>query len=450
MRETQPFDLLDLWRLRDIIKHPWLQPAIQLAALGVFLLIVYRGITSVPDLRFGGSTFATTLVWDLWHPFIIFTVILFARLWCYACPVGAAGEWVRRGAGKNKPYPWRNQWLMVALFIFIFAEERHLFQFTRNPVTTAYLLIVFLAIALLMGAVFERRSFCRYLCPIGLVLGIFSMLSILELRCKSSKICSEHKTRDCIAGNEKGYPCPMFEYPGTMERNNHCIYCTECIKTCPKDNIRVSLRKPAADLLASGRRYPDEAFFIHSIIIIFLFVMGMERIAFRDRIIAFVKWTNPLPESVVFLDIIWRNLWALLIFTALAVGAAGTLYLLSKTQRNPRWHFTQLSYAFLPLSLSVYMAENSFRFVKGTTHVIMEALQQAGIHWQPSFEFQSINHFQIALVFMGYTGSLVLAYHLSKQIHRESVNERKSVSAALILLTAYLVFAMYVLTLPIV
>jgi hypothetical protein len=452
MMGKQPPDILDLWRLRDLVKHPWFQPVIQLSALAVFFVIIYRGITSLSDLRFGGSTFATTAVWDLWHPFLIFTVILFGRLWCFACPVGAAGEWVRRKIGKNRAYPdkHRNLWLMIAIFIFIFAEERHLFQFTRNPVTTAYLLIVFFAIALLMGAVFERRSFCRYICPIGLVLGIFSMLSILELRCKSRKTCSEHKTKDCITGNKKGYPCPMFEYPGTMERNNHCIYCTECIKTCPKDNIRISLRKPAADLLNSGRRYSDEAFFIHSIIVIFLFVMGMERIAFRNKIIAFVRWTNPLPESVVFLDLIWRNLWAVIIFTLLAVSAAGTLYLLSRTQNNPQRHFTELSYAFLPLSLSVYMAENTFRFVKGATHMIMETLRLVSIHWQPSFEFQSINHFQITLIITGYLASLALAHHISKGLYKESVKVRKSMLTTFLLLTVYLLFALYTLTLPIV
>ncbi|MCE8423884.1 MAG: hypothetical protein J5U16_08155 [Candidatus Methanoperedens sp.] len=65
--------------------------------------------------------------------------------------------------------------------------RNHLFMFTRNPPKTAYLLLFFTGLAIVMGIIYEKRRFCRYICLIGLVLGVFSMLSAIELRCKSKK-----------------------------------------------------------------------------------------------------------------------------------------------------------------------------------------------------------------------------------------------------------------------
>lgn len=138
------------------------------------------------------------MIWDIWHPMLVFTVILLGRLWCFACPIGAVGDWTQSLFSLNKKYPekYRNLWIAIILFIFIFATERHLFMFTRNPVGTAYLLLSFTALAVAMNMVFEKRSFCRYIYPIGLVLGIFSMLSLIELRCKSRRICHEHEIKE--------------------------------------------------------------------------------------------------------------------------------------------------------------------------------------------------------------------------------------------------------------
>jgi len=47
--------------------------------------------------------------------------------------------------------------------------------------------------------------------------------------------------------------CPMSEFPQTMERNNYCTMCMECVKSCSKDNIRISPRLPGADMIRSRR-----------------------------------------------------------------------------------------------------------------------------------------------------------------------------------------------------
>ncbi len=362
-------DLLDVYFFRNLVKNRFFRPAVNVLFFIALLIIIYYGLSSEPDLRFhGGIPFATTMIWDIWHPLLVFTLIIFGRLWCFACPIGAVGDWTQSVHSVKKKYPekYRNLWIAVIFFLFIFAAERHLFMFTRNPPNTAYLLLFFTGLAVAMGFIYEKRSFCRYICPIGLVLGLFSMLSAIELRCKSKKTCQDHEIKECVIGNEAGKACPVGESPQTMERNNQCIMCMECVKSCSKDNIRISPRLPGADVVKMKKTHLDEAYLVHGIIVIFLFVMGMERLQFRNMIINFVKSTLPF-NSVTFLDLYWRNMWAIIIFAAITLGAAGLMYLSAKMSfsgKNTKQKFIELSYAFLPLSLQLlklyHMAELAF------------------------------------------------------------------------------------------
>jgi ferredoxin len=451
-------DLLDIYFFRDLVRNRFFKPAVNAIFFAALLIIIYFGLSSEPDLRFkGGIPFSTTMIWDLWHPLLAFTLILFGRLWCFACPIGAVGDWTQSMFSLKKKYPekYRNLWLAVILFLFIFAAERHLFMFTRNPPNTAYLLLFFTALAVVMGAVYEKRSFCRYICPIGLVLGVFSMLSATELRCKSKKTCSDHNIKECVLGNEAGKACPVGEFPQIMERNNYCIMCMECVKSCSKENIRISPRLPGADLVNSKKTHLDEAYLVHGIIIIFLFVMGMERFEFRNIIINFVRSVAPF-DTVVFRDFFlnyWRNMWAITIFSLITLGAAGLMYLSTRGLfggKNTKQKFIELSYAFIPLSLSVYLAENMFRLLKGIFFLIETAGKFLGQIWQFSMNFETINQMQIILLLGGFIFTIWAGYLMSEKASENNDDLHRSVLAVGITAIVYLIIGLKILTLPIV
>lgn len=453
--EGEKFDLLDVYFFNNLVRNRFFKPAVNLGFFIFLLGIIYFGLSSEPDLRFhGGIPFATTMIWDLWHPLLAFTIIFFGRLWCFACPIGAVGDWTQSIFSFKKKYPekYRNLWIAVFLFIFIFAAERHLFMFTRNPPNTAYLLLFFTGLAIIMGAVYEKRSFCRYICPIGLVLGVFSTLSAIELRCKSKKTCADHDIKECVIGTKAGSGCPVGEFPQTMERNNYCIMCMECVKSCSKENIRISPRLPGADIINSKKTHLDEAYLVHGIIIIFLFVMGMERLEFRNIIINFVRSTLPI-DSTQFLDLYWRNIWAVIIFFLLTIGAAAILYISTSASfsgKGTKQRFIDLSYAFIPLSLSVYLAENTFRLIKGMLYIIENTGNALGYVWEFSIGFETINQMQIILLSIGFIFTLCAGYLISLRISDDENNIRNgivSVSAAAII---YLIIGIRILTLPII
>ncbi len=451
-------DLLDVYFFRNLVKNRFFRPAVNLVFLAALLIIIYFGLSSSPDLRFaGGIPFATTMIWDLWHPLLIFTIILLGRLWCFACPIGALGDWTQSAFSFKKKYPekYRNLWIAVVLFLFIFAAERHLFMFTRNPPNTAYLLLFFTGLAVVMAVVYEKRSFCRYICPIGLVLGVFSMLSAIELRCKSKKTCADHDIKECVLGNAAGKACPAGEFPQTMERNNYCIMCMECVKSCSKDNIRISPRLPGADVVKPGKRHLDEAYLVHGIIIIFLFVLGMERLQFRNVVINFVRSIAPF-DTTIFRDFFvnyWRNMWAVIIFALITLGAAGLMYLATRASfsgKSARQKFIELSYAFIPLSLSVYLAENTFRLLKGLFFLAETAGKSFGKVWEFSLNFDTINQVQIILLAAGFVFTMWAGYLISRKLSNNEKELKQSMAAVSVTAIVYLAIGMKILTLPII
>ncbi|MFZ2411591.1 MAG: 4Fe-4S dicluster domain-containing protein, partial [Candidatus Methanoperedens sp.] len=290
---------------------------------------------------------------------------------------------------------------------------------------------------------------------IGLVLGVFSMLSIIELRCKSKKTCQEHNIKECIMGNEAGKACPVGEFPQTMERNNYCIMCMECVKSCSKGNIRLSPRLPGADIIKSRKTHLDEAYLVHGIIIIFLFVMGMERFQFRNIIINFVRSTAPFDTMIYYNFFVnyWRNMWAIIIFALITLGAAGLMYLSTRVSfpgESTKQKFTDLSYAFIPLSLSVYLAENTFRLLKGLFFIIENIGEFFGKVWEYAVDFEAINQLQIILLIAGFIFTVWAGYLISKRNSQSEKELRQSMVAISITAIVYMFIGVKILTLPII
>jgi hypothetical protein len=129
-----------------------------------------------------------------------------------------------------------------------------------QPRVTALVLAGFLLIAIGTSLVFERRAFCRYLCPLGGFFGLYAQLAPVEVRVKDATICAAHAQKTCYTGSAEGYGCPWQVFPGGLVKNTYCGMCTECLRSCPHDNIAINLRVFGADLLEPAGRRLDEAF----------------------------------------------------------------------------------------------------------------------------------------------------------------------------------------------
>ena len=83
----------------------------------------------------------------------------------------------------------------------------------------------FLMISIVVGCVFIFRLFCRFLCPLGALYGLFNKLSFFGVKVDQPK---------CINCNLCIKKCKMdIHHVGDME----CISCGECIDVCPTNAI---------------------------------------------------------------------------------------------------------------------------------------------------------------------------------------------------------------------
>ena len=85
-----------------------------------------------------------------------------------------------------------------------------------------------LLVLLILLSLLVYRPFCRYLCPLGAVYGLFNPISLYRLEVAEDK---------CISCGKCQTACPMdlpvWERPNSME----CIRCGDCIRTCPTGAI---------------------------------------------------------------------------------------------------------------------------------------------------------------------------------------------------------------------
>ncbi len=129
-----------------------------------------------------------------------------------------------------------------------------------SPFVTALVLLAFILLSIVTSVLFERRTFCRYLCPIGGFIGVYSQVAPVEVRIKDAAVCASHTEKTCYTGSDDGYGCPWFNLPAKVQTNTFCGMCGECLRTCPKDNIALNIRRPGLDLLRTTGRRLDEAF----------------------------------------------------------------------------------------------------------------------------------------------------------------------------------------------
>ena len=137
----------------------------------------------------------------------------------------------------------------AGLAIIIWAEYSTTMQY--SPMATGYLLLSIAFFAILSGILFERRVWCRYLCPLGALGAIFSGCSVVEWRSNQSICNSTCKDNSCYKGDENTRGCPLYQGPFSLSSNHNCILCGNCVKACPNDSPALNLRIPGHELWAS-------------------------------------------------------------------------------------------------------------------------------------------------------------------------------------------------------
>lgn len=356
------FELTRYPIVRKIVKSRWLMPFLPIVFnLFVFAIILFAGV--VGGVSPGNYNFGIMFVWILWWVLLMMIMVpFFSRIWCGVCPLPMFGEWLQRlkligvskklyGLNKRWPKSLRNMWLVNFLFMGTTFTTAFI---TTRPIGTFILLGVVIILGnIVISLIYQKRTFCLYLCPVGGFQGLFSNLSTLEIRAKDREICKRHTPKECFVGSEKGYGCPWMELPFRMNRNTYCGLCFECFKSCSKDNMAINLRPPGVDLLVDERRGLDEAwkgFIMIGCAIAFYVIMQGPWGILRD-------WANA-KTSLGYLKYIFSHS----VFTLLLLPAFYGIFVylsrcLSRTKEiSYRKTFVNYSYCLVPLGLMAWIA----------------------------------------------------------------------------------------------
>lgn len=268
---------------------------------------------------------ANLLVWGIWWPFLLLWVWFTGRSWCSFCPLeGLARLWPWEGT-------WREpQWLqkygsllaLTGCILLLWLEQQG--QLFLRATGTAHLLLALLGMALICQHLFGKRRWCKYLCPLGWLIGRSSRYSMLKLRSNNNVCLSQCQIDDCIREKE----CPMGLHPTAAEKSDDCVLCGSCVRHCPHDAIRLDLRFPWQGVLAAPSTSILDALLPPLLLAVVLAVRGAEKIA---------------PQAS------WGGSFLLLTMLMLASFALATI---PRPQQFWRQRLVLFGVASLPLALS--------------------------------------------------------------------------------------------------
>jgi hypothetical protein len=436
IRTSWRLELTKFRALKRIFKSRWFPLAFILLNLFIFTVILVAGY--VGGFSAGNYNFGIMIVWILWWTLLMVLMVPgIGRFWCMVCPFPLFGDWIQRGrlikVGRQKPFGlnkrWpnalRNLWPLVLLF---FVATWFSGFFTVRPFATFLLLAIIIGLATLLALVYGKRTFCLFVCPVSGFQGLYSNFSLAEVRVKNPDICKDHNPKDCITGNDRGYGCPWMELPFDMNRNTYCGLCTECIKTCPYDNMVFNLRPPGVDLLNPRkktddlykRRDLDEAFKALTMLGIFYVFFRAYQAPwghFKDMIRAktLSGFFSYIGEATLVDFVIIPVIFLLFVFISKILSG--------KRDISLRKAFVNFSYALIPIGLGVWAAFSMGIILPNGSyllHIISDPFAwgwnlfgTARFPWRP-FMTGVMPYLQIFFILLGFIFALEYGFKMSR------------------------------------
>ncbi len=388
----------------DISRHRWVDTFLRdrryqftliLPNQILFWLVVFAGILgpSTP-----GRNFATAITWYVWFCVVFLLTVVIGRGWCAMCPFGGFAEWIQRRAlwrrttktlslGWKLPESAARHGLVISAVMFVgltWIEEYFNIAGPGAPIATSYMVLGIVGFATVVFLLFERRTFCRYFCPLSALIGtIGAMGTVAGFRTRDRDRCLDCPTKDCMRGGADGFGCPWYTWPGSADSNLMCGLCSECYKACPHDNVGLFVQKPLTSVTAPVRRRWDVALSI-------VLLAGLPIYQQFNATPAFTSiddWLNAqtgfphYPNPIDFL--------AGIALVALGIAGAGWLLRLVFTRhgsagptRESTWRewFVPLSYTLIPVVGANFLARQLPKFLHYSPRMLAAVSGSLGIH----------------------------------------------------------------------
>ncbi len=456
----ETINLLRFRPLNALVKKSWFPLMMQSSALLLFLLVITAGLIGHETNNIG-----PVITWTWWWVLLIFLVLGFGKAFCMVCPWEAVTSMVTslslksrvKKLGYEKPWPkWARNIYPAILFFVVLTWFELGRDVTRSASMTAILAMLMVAMAVMVGIVYEKRAFCRYGCLVGRVSGLYAMFAPVELRAASAEVCAGCRTKDCYKGTETTTSCPTSLFPSKVDENTYCTLCTECVRSCPHDNIAINVRPFGVDLERKERFKWDEA--ILAIVLLSLTSFhGLTMTPQWVRMNQVLRAEFNLGASACF-----TLLMALVVLLPILLFwvAAKLAYRFAGTERvSVSRIFRAFAYSLVPIALFYHLAHNCMHFFTEGQHIIPLLSDPFGFGWDlfgtagrsypPILSVSTIWVLQILCIVIGHVYGVVLADRYANQLYdRQSKPVFKSLLPLLATMILYSSFSVWLVMQP--
>jgi len=352
--------------LRKFLLSRWYPEGIWIVMMVIFVPVTILGFIGSQSRD---SSITLNLFWAWWWPGYLFLFAFVGRVWCAVCPFMIMGEWMRQISlwlFPRQQLTWKTQWLnrwgawiLFAGFVIIYLWEK-LWDLPHHAYLSAWLLLAITAGAVIFSVIYERRLWCRHLCPIGGMNGMFAKLSIIELRSTQQVCGSQCSTFGCYKGStetalnfadalpnegQASKGCPLYSHPAQLQDNRDCMLCMDCLKTCPNRSGQLNLRFPASDLLDDHHGFWAE-------VALLLLLFGGVFMHHSQTILGWLGWENVPVDADHFLTSLPITLALLSIPAILTYFTHAIARFFDSEQPD----YLTIIYAYLPFVLAANLA----------------------------------------------------------------------------------------------
>ena len=219
-----------------------------------FTCLILLGLFGPQDPKRNITLF---LAWGIWWSGVVLSWFFVGKFWCGVCPFLGVGKLLQHfGLSLNldPPKTLRKYFIHISVFFFaaiIWAES--VMDMKHWPLGTALLLLAILLGATLMSVFYKGQAWCRYICPLGKIIGAGATMSMIELRSDESQ-CRTCRSFACKKGRDKQQGCPIYLGAHNVKNSQDCLICGRCVLLCDNQSPRLLLRNPFVELVSDKGR----------------------------------------------------------------------------------------------------------------------------------------------------------------------------------------------------
>lgn len=352
-KDVHKLNLLRNEKVRSTLRRPLLFKVFtwaNVAFVALVLVTTLHGATRPVGhpLREFGNNFGMVVTWLVWFPVLPLSALLLGRVWCGVCPIAGFGDLAAKVKSLGRPLPrWLKRgdlWLLIGSFVFLdFVEE--FFAVADAPAATAVLLVVIVSLSALFCVLYERKAFCRTICPLAGMLGAYASLSPWEVR-GNKKVCqTQCGQHTCFKGTESVPGCPLGSYPASITSSIDCMMCGNCLKSCDNRGVQVNLRPPLSELW----RQPSPALAMSVFGVILVALMARHQfpmLTVWQRAQASLGWSEAISHVVLWIGFVALALVPFFLAATLSSGVS---------QEDVRANAARYGLAFIPLALAGHL-----------------------------------------------------------------------------------------------